>query len=51
MSTVEHALPVEAHHALRGFRYLLDSLLACAGSLLVTGIIYAFHLYPRIPNI
>jgi len=51
MSTIEHALPVEAHHALRGFRYLLDSLLACAGSLLVTGIIYAFHLYPRIPNI
>lgn len=52
MSTIEHALPAEAHHALRGFRYLLiDSLLACVGSLLVTGIIYAFHLYPRIPNI
>jgi len=51
MNTIEHSLPVEAHHAPRGFRYLLDSLLACAGSLLVTGIIYAFHLYPRIPNI
>jgi hypothetical protein len=44
MSTIEHAMPAEAHHALRGFRYLIDSLLACAGSLLVTGIIYAFHL-------
>ncbi|MFL5662676.1 MAG: ATP-binding protein [Ktedonobacteraceae bacterium] len=51
MSTIEHALPVEVHHALRGFRYLLDSLLACTGSLLVTAIIYTFHLYPRIPNI
>jgi two-component system sensor histidine kinase KdpD len=51
MSTVEHVLPVEAHKALPWQRYLLDSLLACAGSLLVTAIIYAFHLYPRIPNI
>jgi len=32
-------------------RYLMDSLLAVGGALAVTGIIYAFHLYPTIPNI
>ena len=32
-------------------RYLIDSVLAIAGALLVTSIIYFFHLYPRIPNI
>ena len=32
-------------------RYLIDSLLAVAGALAVTGIIYAYHLYPTIPNI
>ena len=32
-------------------QYLVDSLLALGGSLIVTGIIYAFHLYPTIPNI
>ena len=31
--------------------YLLDSLLAVGGVAVVTGIIYAFHLYPTIPNI
>ena len=31
--------------------YLIDSLLAVGGALVVTGIIYAFHLYPTIPNI
>lgn len=30
---------------------MLDSLLACAGSGLVTGMIATFRLYPRIPNI
>ena len=51
MSTVEHILPVEAHHKLHGPRYLLDSVLAFAGTMLVTGIIFEFQLYPRIPNI
>jgi two-component system sensor histidine kinase KdpD len=51
MSTVEHVLPADAYYAFPWPRYLLDSLLACAGSLLVTGIIYALRLYPRIPNI
>jgi two-component system sensor histidine kinase KdpD len=32
-------------------RYLIDSLLAAGGALVITGIIYAFHLYPTIPNI
>ena len=32
-------------------QYLIDSLLAVAGALAVTGIIYAYHLYPTIPNI
>ncbi|MDQ2885248.1 MAG: hypothetical protein M3Y39_04090, partial [Chloroflexota bacterium] len=32
-------------------RVLLGSIIAIAGSLLVTGIIYFFHLYPLIPNI
>lgn len=32
-------------------RYSVDTLLAAASALLVTGGIYAFQLYPRIPNI
>ena len=32
-------------------QYLLDILLAIGGDLAVTGIIYAYHLYPTIPNI
>ena len=51
MSTIEYTLPTEAHHAFRGFRSLLDSGLSAGGALLVTGIMYAFVLYPRIPNI
>jgi K+-sensing histidine kinase KdpD len=31
--------------------YLVDSLLAVGGVAIVTGIIYAYHLYPTIPNI
>jgi two-component system sensor histidine kinase KdpD len=51
MSTIEYALPAQAHHAFPWRRYLLDSGLSAGGALLVTGIIYAFGLYPRIPNI
>jgi two-component system sensor histidine kinase KdpD len=51
MSTVEHLSPIEVGKTLPWQRYLLDSLLAIVGSLLVTGIIFAFQLYPRIPNI
>lgn len=39
-------------HPVKGWqRYLIDSLMAVGGALIVTGIIYAFHLYPAIPNI
>ena len=51
MSTIEHVLPVEPHDAFPWQRYLLDSVLAFGGAMLVTGIIYLFQLYPRIPNI
>jgi two-component system sensor histidine kinase KdpD len=52
MSTFEHVLPpIAAPSAFSWKRYLLDSLLAFAGSMLVTGVIYLFQLYPRIPNI
>ena len=32
-------------------RYLIDSLMAVGGVVVVTVIIYAYHLYPTIPNI
>ena len=40
-----------AYHAFPWMRYLLDSLLALVGILLVTSCIALFALYPRIPNI
>jgi K+-sensing histidine kinase KdpD len=51
MRTSERVLPIKRKHMVRVLRYLLDSLLACAGSLLVTGVIVLFHLYPAIPDI
>jgi len=51
MSTVEHLSPIGVSKELPWQQYLLDSVLAIMGSLLVTGIIFMFHLYPRIPNI
>jgi K+-sensing histidine kinase KdpD len=39
--------PTEKHWQ----RYLIDTLIAVGGALAVTGIIYAYHLYPTIPNI
>src|SRR5215467_5030133 len=51
MRTVQRVLPNRSHLMSRWPRYLLDSLLACSGSLLITSIIFAFQLYPRIPNI
>ena len=51
MRTVEHLLPIETSKRRPRLQYLLDSVLASVGSLLVTGIIYVFGLYPRIPNI
>jgi PAS domain S-box-containing protein len=51
MSTIERVLPIKRNQMVRVLRYLLDSVLACAGSLLVTEVILVFHLYPGIPNI
>ena len=51
MRQIEHLPSLEAVVSLRWRRYMYDSILAIAGALLVTGIIYAFHLYPSIPNI
>src|SRR5438270_9420089 len=51
MSTVEHVLPLERSKSRPWQRYLLDSVLASVGALLVTAIIFTFHLYPLIPNI
>ena len=47
----EHLLPLEGRNTRPWQHYLLDSLLAILGTLLVTGIISTFQLYPRIPNI
>jgi len=51
MSTIEQIpqLPVQPEKHWQ--QYLTDSVLAVGGPLIVTGIIYAFHLYPTIPNI
>src|SRR5215471_1792047 len=51
MRTLESVLPITRKQMIWVLHYLLDSLLACAGSLLVTGVIVVFHLYPAIPNI
>ncbi len=51
MSPVEHFSPLETEQKPRWLRFALDTLLAFAGSMLITGIIFAWHLYPRIPNI
>lgn len=51
MITLEHILPFEANRQFSWQRFLLDSLLAITGAMATTGIIYAFQLYPRIPNI
>jgi two-component system, OmpR family, sensor histidine kinase KdpD len=51
MSSITSLQPIEARVASSWQRYLYDSLLAIAGSLLITGLIALLHLYPLIPNI
>ena len=51
MHTIEQIPQLPVHTRKPWQQYLLDSLLAVVGALIVTGIIYAFHLYPTIPNI
>jgi PAS domain S-box-containing protein len=51
MRAIERVLPITRTQRGRVLQYLLDSVLACVGSLLVTGFILVFHLHPLIPNI
>ncbi len=51
MSKVKYLPSPVGRDEVRWTRYISDSLLATAAALLVTGIIYVFQLYPRIPNI
>lgn len=51
MHAINPVLPQEESRVSHWLRYLLDSVLAVVDSLLVTGMIAIFHLYPRIPNI
>ncbi len=51
MEQKDHLSPLYVREALPWRRYLVDSVLAVVGALVVTGILYSFKLYPRIPNI
>src|SRR5256885_3121547 len=51
MSEIERLPSYSAREGPLWRRYLIDSVLAILGSLLITGIIFALHLYPSIPNI
>jgi two-component system sensor histidine kinase KdpD len=48
---IEHLPTLEVRKGASWQHYLLDSVLAIAGALLITGIIDILQLYPRIPNI
>lgn len=51
MRIIERMPQVEGRSQIQWQTYALDTVLAIAGALLVTGIIYTSHLYPTIPNI
>lgn len=51
MSQIEYPPPLYVRDRTRWKRYSSDSILAIVGALLITGIIFVFRLYPRIPNI
>jgi two-component system sensor histidine kinase KdpD len=51
MSQIEYVSSLTAKKESRWRHYLIDSLLAIVGALFVTGVIYVFKLYPKIPNI
>ena len=48
---VASVLPTRKGWWMRGNRLIVDTLLACLGCALITGLIAIFQLYPRIPNI
>lgn len=51
MPEIEQIPQLPVHTAKPWQQYLIDALLALAGALAVTGILYGYHLYPTIPNI
>lgn len=51
MSKLERTPSVEAREGPLWRRYLIDSILAISGSLLITVLLFALRLYPSIPNI
>lgn len=51
MRAIEQIPQLPVPEEKRWQQYLIDSLLAVGGALAITGIIYAYHLYPTIPNI
>lgn len=51
MHTIEQIPPLLEPPKKSWRHYLLESLLAAGGALVITGLIAAFHLYPTIPNI
>ncbi|HLG75264.1 MAG TPA: DUF4118 domain-containing protein [Ktedonobacteraceae bacterium] len=51
MLAVEHIPSLEGPQPLNVRRLLFESVIASACSLAMTGLIYAFQLYPKIPNI
>jgi K+-sensing histidine kinase KdpD len=51
MPTIEQIPQLPLHTKKHWQEFLIDSLLALGGALLVTAVIYAYHLYPTIPNI
>jgi len=50
MRAIEQIPQLPVPEEKRWQQYLIDSLLAVGGALAITGIIYAYHLYPTIPN-
>jgi len=51
MEQKDHIQPLYVSEVVLWRRYLIDSVLSVVGTFLVTGILYFFQLYPRIPNI
>jgi K+-sensing histidine kinase KdpD len=51
MRAIEHIPQLPSRTKRPWQQYLIDGLLGAAGTLVVTGIIYGYHLYPTIPNI
>jgi K+-sensing histidine kinase KdpD len=51
MKAIEQIPQLPVHIKKSWQQYLIDGLLGAAGALVVTGIVYGYHLYPTIPNI